>query len=96
MCVAIELDLPLHTQMDYFRHLSVQIGPAMSEEKNQNYHAYVTILLSCYFSGITIVSFSIILHLKNNQGVLAAGSRTIMTRSITRSFHVLTFHDVNK
>ena len=33
MCVAIELDLPLHTQMDYCRHLSAQIGQAMSEEK---------------------------------------------------------------
>ena len=33
MCVAIELDPPLHTQMDYCRHLSVQIGQAMSEEK---------------------------------------------------------------
>ena len=33
MCVAIELDPTLHTQMDYCRHLSVQIGQAMSEEK---------------------------------------------------------------
>ena len=33
MCVAIELDLPLHTLMDYCHHLSVQTGQAMSEEK---------------------------------------------------------------
>ena len=33
MCVAIELDPPLHTQMDYCHHLSVQTGQAKSEEK---------------------------------------------------------------
>ena len=93
MCVAIGLDPPLHTQMDYSRHLSVQTGQAMSEEK---FEIIMRELQYYLFFWYYVMRFSIISHLKNDQGVLTAGSRTIMTRNITRSFHILTFYDVNK
>ena len=98
MCVAIELDPPLHTQMDYCHHLSVQTGQAKSEEKIKIIMLDVQhyLVAGVFFWWYHTVSFSIIPHLKDNQGVLAAGSRAIMTRNITCSFHVFTFYDVNK
>ena len=76
MCVAIELDLPLHTQMDYCRHLSVQTGQAMSEEKFEIIMRELQYYLVQFF-WYYVMRFSIISHLKNDQGVLTAGSRTI-------------------
>ena len=60
MCVAIELDPPLHIQMDYCHHLSVQIGQAKSEEKIkiimldvQHYLVAILVVSYCEFFNYT-------------------------------------------